>query len=116
MGAWANFVEGLRAGDAARNGHAPVTGGQDYSARGADFDWVPPDDGHYDEPWDGPGFDMARDDPGVGVDEEAKQVVAGLLVENLSLKAQLAQWSGAVAERDRYIAELHDERDRAIAR
>jgi hypothetical protein len=38
-----------------------------------------------------------------------------LLAENQALKAQLPQWSAAIAERDQYIGQLHAERDGACA-
>jgi hypothetical protein len=55
--------------------------------------------------------------PAGGGDElaECKAVIAGLLQEKEGFAAQLEQWSKAVAERDEYIATLHDERDRACA-
>ena len=42
-------------------------------------------------------------------------MIAGLLQENTSFKAALPQWEAAVAERDQYIAALHEERDQACA-
>jgi hypothetical protein len=58
----------------------------------------------------GGGFDFGGDELA-----ECKAVIAGLLEENTSLKAQQAQWVAAISERDNYIGELADERDRAFA-